>query len=102
VVLKIATPAWRAKRSVITPADDDDDEEPGSSKVRRIEIKMKTKFERVIELDGDGNIVDKGDANFLPYAKFAGRCGGFEFKAGSRGCGYYRTGVKVQIPANKL
>ena len=98
VVLKIETPEWRAKRTV-TPTGGG---EGATRKVRRIEVKMKTKFENIVELDGDGNIVDKGDKNFVPQTKFDGRMGGFEFKMGVRGVGYYRTGVNVIRPSNTL
>ena len=98
VVLKIGTPEWRVKRAV----SPDEGEAGGAKKVRRLEIIMKTKFSHVVELDGDGNIVDKGDDNFRPERKFKGRMGGFEFKNGSRGVGYYKTGVAVQRPSNVL
>ena len=62
----------------------------------RFQINVKTKFEGIIELTPDGLVVDKGDKDFIPSKKFGGRRGGFEFKMGVRGCGYYRTGVVPQ------
>merc|ERR1711862_621364 len=54
----------------------------------------------IIELDDDGNVIDKGDDDFLPCKRWNGRKGGFEFKLGERGLGYYRTGKKVVVPSN--
>lgn len=86
-------------------------EDPGTSKAatksvgakRRnlnpVEIKFKTKFD-VVELDASGHVIDKGDDDFKPSMKWTGRVGGFEFKLGERGLGYYRTGKKVVVPSN--
>jgi hypothetical protein len=38
----------------------------------------------------------------MPSLKWIGRKGGFEFKLGERGLGYYRTGTKVVVPINTL
>jgi len=65
----------------------------------RTEIKFKTKFD-VVELDASGRVIDKGDNDFTPSLKWIGRKGGFEFKLGERGLGYYRTGTKVIVPSN--
>ncbi|KAL7535406.1 hypothetical protein ACHAWF_005157 [Thalassiosira exigua] len=87
-------------------------------------IKFKTKFD-VVELDASGRVIDKGesmvslirsffmfvyltslfgigagDDDFTPSLKWTGRKGGFEFKLGERGLGYYRTGKKVVVPSN--
>lgn len=42
----------------------------------------------------------KGDDDFMPSLKWTGRRGGFEFKLGERGVGYYRTGKAVIVPSN--
>jgi len=68
-------------------------------KTKRVAFKFKTKFD-VVELDGSGKVIDKGDDDFTPSMKWTGRKGGFEFKLGERGLGYYRTGKKVVIPSN--
>lgn len=65
----------------------------------RTAIKFKTKFD-VVELDASGRVIDKGDDDFTPSPKWIGRKGGFEFKLGERGLGYYRTGKKVVVPSN--
>ena len=62
-------------------------------------IIFKTKWD-IVELDPNGRIVDKGDADFTPSPKWTGRVAGFEFKLGERGLGYYRTGKKVVVPSN--
>lgn len=62
-------------------------------------IKLRTKFD-VVELDAEGRVVDKGDDDFQPSKGWTGRRGGFEFKLGERGLGYYRTGKKVVVPSN--
>ncbi len=64
-----------------------------------IEIKFSTNFD-IIELDHNGFVIDKGDEDFAPSAKWIGRRPGFEFKLGERGLGYYRTGKKVVVPSN--
>jgi hypothetical protein len=63
------------------------------------QIKFLTKFD-VVELDANGNVIDKGDNDFAPSNSWTGRRGGFEFKLGQRGLGYYRTGAKVVVPSN--
>ena len=65
----------------------------------RVAFKFKTKFD-VVELDESGKVIDKGDDDFTPSLKWTGRKGGFEFKLGERGLGYYRTGKKVVVPSN--
>lgn len=62
-------------------------------------IKFRTKFD-IVELDANGYIIDKGDADFSPSRRWTGRKAGFEFKLGERGLGYYRTGKKVVVPSN--
>lgn len=62
-------------------------------------IIFKTKWD-IVELDPNGRIVDKGDADFKPSPNWTGRMAGFEFKLGERGLGYYRTGKKVVVPSN--
>ncbi len=42
----------------------------------------------------------KGDDDFIPSINWTGRRGGFEFKLGERGMGYYRTGKAVIVPSN--
>ena len=77
-------------------------EEDGGSTVSKratVEIKFKTPFD-VVELDADGYVVDKGDDDFTPSKEWTGRRGGFEFKLGERGLGYYRTGKTVKVPSN--
>ena len=66
---------------------------------KRVKITFRTKFD-IVELDVNGRIVDKGDEDYTPSAKWIGRKAGFEFKLGERGLGYYRTGKKVVIPSN--
>jgi len=68
-------------------------------RTKRVAFKFKTKFD-VVELDESGRVIDKGDDDFTPSLKWTGRKGGFEFKLGERGLGYYRTGKKVVIPSN--
>eukprot|EP00978_Attheya_sp_CCMP212_P020252 scaffold57700_cov37-Attheya_sp.AAC.3 len=63
------------------------------------QIKFHTKFD-VVELDANGHVIDKGDNDFVPSNSWTGRRGGFEFKLGQRGVGYYRTGAKVVVPSN--
>jgi len=63
------------------------------------QISFSTQFD-IVELDDNGNVIDKGDENFMPSERWIGRKGGFEFKLGDRGLGYYRTGVKVVVPSN--
>ncbi|KAL9190148.1 hypothetical protein ACHAXT_007359 [Thalassiosira profunda] len=79
--------------------DDDKAEKPKPRGRVRTEIKFKTKFD-VVELDASGRVIDKGDDDFQPSLKWTGRKGGFEFKLGERGLGYYRTGKKVVVPSN--
>ena len=80
-------------------SDDKTDRKPNSSIRVRTAIKFKTKFD-VVELDASGHVIDKGDDDFTPSLKWIGRKGGFEFKLGERGLGYYRTGKKVVVPSN--
>lgn len=67
----------------------------------RSAFKFKTKFD-VVELDSNGRVIDKGDDDFMPSLKWTGRTGGFEFKLGERGMGYYRTGKVVIVPSNNM
>ena len=67
--------------------------------IAKVKITFHTKFD-IVELDVNGRIVDKGDEDYMPSAKWIGRKAGFEFKLGERGLGYYRTGKKVVIPSN--
>jgi hypothetical protein len=46
------------------------------------------------------SFVLKGDDDFMPSLRWTGRKGGFEFKLGERGMGYYRTGRTVVVPSN--
>jgi len=69
------------------------------SKRKSVEVKLLTKFD-VVELDSNGFVIDKGDDDFIPSKTWIGRTGGFEFKLGERGLGYYRTGKKVVVPSN--
>ena len=79
------------------------EEENATSEERpKVVFVFKTPFTSVVELDADGAVVDTGDDNYKPCKSFAGRMGGFEFKMGERGLGYYKTGVKVVLPANVL
>lgn len=78
---------------------DEKDSKPTSLVTSRVSFKFKTKFD-VVELDDSGKIIDKGDDDFTPSLKWIGRKGGFEFKLGERGLGYYRSGKKVVIPSN--
>lgn len=82
----------------------DDKKEQEESKptpliTNRVSFKFKTKFD-VVELDESGRVIDKGDDDFTPSLKWTGRKGGFEFKLGERGLGYYRSGKKVVVPSN--
>jgi poly(A) polymerase len=65
----------------------------------KVTIVFRTKFD-VVQLDANGHIIDKGDDDYAPSKRWAGRKAGFEFKLGERGLGYYRTGKKVTIPSN--
>jgi poly(A) polymerase len=67
--------------------------------IKFAKINFLTKFD-IVELDANGHIVDKGDADYTPSSKWSGRKAGFEFKLGERGLGYYRTGKKVVVPSN--
>jgi poly(A) polymerase len=67
--------------------------------IESAKIQFNTKWD-IVELDANGHIVDKGDADFSPSPKWTGRLAGFEFKLGERGLGYYRTGKKVVVPSN--
>lgn len=100
----------KRKRSDISIKDEMDiDTKPDS--VKRIKkeassepsMRLKITFRRdfdVVELDEDGRVIDKGDKDFQPSKKWVGRKGGFEFKLGERGLGYYRTGTVVVVPSN--
>lgn len=66
---------------------------------KKVKVLFQTDF-GVIELDAEGKIIDKGDEDFTPSKVWIGRKGGFEFKLGERGLGYYRTGKKVIVPSN--
>jgi len=66
---------------------------------KKIKVIFHTNFD-VIELDEEGKIIDIGDEDFTPSKIWIGRKGGFEFKLGARGLGYYRTGKKVVVPSN--
>jgi len=80
--------------------EDQKESKPAQSvRTKRVAFKFKTKFD-VVELDESGRVIDKGDDDFTPSLKWTGRKGGFEFKLGERGLGYYRTGKKVVIPSN--
>lgn len=90
------------------PSDDKEVDDKADSKAPkqlkamarvRTAIKFKTKFD-VVELDASGRVIDKGDDDYMPSIKWIGRKGGFEFKLGERGLGYYRTGKKVAVPSN--
>mmetsp|Transcript_20241 Transcript_20241/g.37159 ORF Transcript_20241/g.37159 Transcript_20241/m.37159 type:complete len:585 (+) Transcript_20241:300-2054(+) len=86
------------------PTDDQGGDDKASNKPKpfvrvRTTIKFKTKFD-VVELDASGRVIDKGDDDFMPSLKWIGRKGGFEFKLGERGLGFYRTGKKVVVPSN--
>ena len=54
----------------------------------------------IIASKHDIALVTLGDDDFTPSLKWTGRKGGFEFKLGERGLGYYRTGQKVVVPSN--
>ncbi|KAL7470771.1 hypothetical protein ACHAXS_011045 [Conticribra weissflogii] len=86
------------KEEDASPSDMEESKPPvvGGTKVV---IKFKTNFD-VVELDANGHVIDKGDDDFMPSHKWIGRKGGFEFKLGERGLGYYRTGKKVVVPSN--
>jgi poly(A) polymerase len=79
--------------------EEQSESKPTSLVSNRVSFKFKTKFD-VVELDASGKVIDKGDDDFTPSLKWTGRKGGFEFKLGERGLGYYRTGKKVVIPSN--
>jgi len=66
---------------------------------KKMKVFFLTNFD-VIELDAEGKVIDKGDEDFTPSKTWIGRKGGFEFKLGERGLGYYRTGKKVIVPSN--
>ncbi|KAK1748599.1 poly(A) polymerase [Skeletonema marinoi] len=79
--------------------EEQEESKPTPLITNRVAFKFKTKFD-VVELDESGKVIDKGDDDFTPSLKWTGRKGGFEFKLGERGLGYYRTGKKVVIPSN--
>jgi hypothetical protein len=82
-------PPWRLDSPSVTTTD-----------TPRVTIKFRGKFEGLVELDANGHVIDKGDDDFEPSSKWAGRKAGFEFKLGPRGLGYYRTGKQVVVPSN--
>lgn len=90
------------KKEELSNEDEEESEskkpKPSTARVKT-SIKFKTKFD-VVELDAGGRVIDKGDDDFMPSLKWVGRKGGFEFKLGERGLGYYRTGKKVVVPSN--
>ena len=91
-LLNIDVPEWRNRGGGGAEA-----EEPG--KRRKLEIKLKTKFDDIVMLDENGKIVDMGtEGTFIPAARWRGRKGGYEYKRGARGVGYYRTGLEVEVP----
>lgn len=85
VALKVDVPGWRAMG------------EKKNKKRKRMKINFKSKF-KVIKLTPEGRVVDIGDEDFRPSERWKGRVGGFEFKRGIRGVGYYRTGVEPKHP----
>ena len=80
--------------------NDESGEQPKLIIKPRVAIKFKSEFPGLIELDANGRVIDKGDDDYMPSAKWIGRKGGFEYKLGERGLGYYRTGKKVVVPSN--
>ena len=62
-----------------------------------MKINFKSKF-KIIKLTSEGRVVDIGDEDYRPSERWKGRVGGFEFKRGIRGVGYYRTGVEQKHP----
>mmetsp|Transcript_13500 Transcript_13500/g.29905 ORF Transcript_13500/g.29905 Transcript_13500/m.29905 type:complete len:859 (+) Transcript_13500:44-2620(+) len=91
---------WREPEAVSgVKKEEEGSNVPMQKKKPAVEIKFKTKFD-IVELDADGYVVDKGDEDFKPSKKWIGRRGGFEFKLGERGLGYYRTGKKIVVPSN--
>mmetsp|Transcript_7392 Transcript_7392/g.15206 ORF Transcript_7392/g.15206 Transcript_7392/m.15206 type:complete len:836 (+) Transcript_7392:35-2542(+) len=86
------------KKEDSSPSDREESKPPVVGRTK-VAIKFKTKFD-VVELDANGHVIDKGDDDFMPSHKWIGRKGGFEFKLGERGLGYYRTGKKVVVPSN--
>lgn len=93
MVLNIGVPVWReVKRKR------EDGGEGGVGGRGGLRIKLTTTFENVTPIDDDGIILDEGSENFVPQSKWGGRKGGFEFKRGVRGVGYYRSGVEVTMP----
>ena len=79
---------------------EENDQKPQPVMKPRVAIKFKSEFPGLIELDANGRVIDKGDDDYMPSAKWIGRKGGFEYKLGERGLGYYRTGKKVVVPSN--
>ena len=82
IELKVKVPVWR---------------EAGEGRGKRMKINFRSKF-NVIELTPDGRVVDLGDDDYTPSSRWTGRRGGFEYKRGIRGVGYYRTGVQQKHP----
>ena len=80
-------PEWRGAKF-------EKDEQVGR---KRMKINFKSKF-NVIELTPDGSVVDIGDDDYQPSERWRERRGGFEYKKGIRGVGYYRTGIEPKHP----
>ena len=97
---------WRqGYRALAVKKEEEDNGEGNDQKPQlvmkpRVAIKFKSEFPGLIELDANGRVIDKGDDDYMPSAKWIGRKGGFEYKLGERGLGYYRTGKKVVVPSN--
>ena len=90
---------------ILTRNDNDGDEDDAGERKpatvvikKKVNIKFRTKFD-LVELDAAGYVIDRGDDDFTPSKTWTGRKGGFEFKLGDRGLGYYRTGKKVVVPS---
>ena len=67
-----------------------------AEKLINVEVKFFTKFD-VVELDCNGFVIDKGDADFIPSKTWIGRKGGFEFKLAERGLGKSISCYQSQI-----
>jgi hypothetical protein len=93
---------WRqGYKSIVVKKEENGSEESDRRPVKaRAAIKFKSEFPGLIELDANGRVIDKGDDDYMPSSKWIGRKGGFEYKLGERGLGYYRTGKKVVVPSN--
>lgn len=92
---------WRKGYKSMAVKKEDGSEESDQRPIKpRAAIKFKSEFPGLIELDANGRVIDKGDEDYMPSSKWIGRKGGFEYKLGERGLGYYRTGKKVVVPSN--